>query len=516
MTVPVPGYDHPMAAPMTSLESTRSDRARWWALVVVCLAMFMNALDSSIVNVALPAIQHDLLFSQSSLTWVVDAYLISFGSFLLMAGRLGDLVGRKKVFLAGITVFTLSSMVCGAAPSQAVLIGGRFLQGVGGALSASVIIAIIVTEFPRTVEQAKAMSAYIFVAVGGGSIGLLVGGILTQALSWHWIFFINLPIGVITFVLGRALIDENEGLGIRVGVDIAGSVLVTVSLMVGIYAISKAAEYGWASLHTVGFGGAAALLLATFFWVESWLADPIMPLRILRIRTLTSSSVIRGLLATGMFTTFFLGALYLENVLRYSPIRTGLAFLPMSLMMGLLSTGITARLVTRFGNKQVLVPGMLAATAGLLLLTAVGPHSGYGVVMFPAFVLIGFGAGTSFMPLLSIAMAEVPTADAGLGSGIVNVSMQMAAAIGLAVLGTVATNHARSMVAAGHSVPSALTGGYRLAFLIAAICVGAGTVLALVLLEGLPVRAAARGERRARGSQVDHVTATDSAGPEAA
>jgi EmrB/QacA subfamily drug resistance transporter len=453
---------------------------------VVCLAMFMNALDSSIVNVALPDIQKDLHFTASGLTWVVTAFLISFGSFLLMAGRLGDLIGRRKVFLSGIVIFTLSSVACGVAQSQAMLIVGRFFQGIGGAFSSSVIIAIIVTEFPKAGERSRAMSAYIFVAVGGGSIGLLVGGILTQALSWHWIFFINVPIGVFTFVFGRVLIVENVGLGIRNGVDVTGSVLVTVSLMLGIYAISTTTEYGWLSAHTLGFGGASVALLVAFFVLESRIGNPIMPLRILAIRTLTRSSVIRGMLATGMFTTFFLGALYLEGVLGYTPVQTGLAFLPMSVSMGILSAGITARLVTRFGDKRVLIPGMVAGTAGLLLLTTLGTTTPYVSVMLPAFLLIGVGAGTAFAPLLSIAMADVPVADAGLGSGIVNVSMQMASALGLAVLSAVATAHTHSLEASGHPTPVALTDGYRLAFLIGAVLVGIGTVVAAVGLENHP------------------------------
>jgi EmrB/QacA subfamily drug resistance transporter len=471
---------------MSTLMATRSYRVRWWSLVVVCLAMFMNALDSSIVNVALPDIQRELHISQGSLTWVVDAYLITFGSFLLMAGRLGDLIGRKKVFLAGIALFTVSSIVCGAATRQGVLIAGRFAQGIGGACSSSVVIAIIVTEFAEPAERAKAMSAYIFVAVGGGSIGLLVGGVLTQALSWHWIFFINVPIGVITLVLGWGLIVENDGLGIRNGVDITGSVLVTLALMLGIYAIIQATASGWASVQTLGCGGAALALLVFFFLLEARLKNPIMPLRILRIRTLADSSVIRGLLATGMYTTFFLGALYLEKVRGYSPIRTGLAFLPIALTMGVLSVGITARLVLRFGTKRVLIPGMVAATIGVLWLAQGGQSAHFTTVLFPAFLLIGFGAGTSFMPLLSIAMTDVPTADAGLGSGIVNVSMQMAAALGLAVLGTVATNHTRQLIASGHPQTAALTAGYQLAFLIAALCVGVGTLVALVRLKGPP------------------------------
>ncbi|HEX3796271.1 MAG TPA: MFS transporter, partial [Acidimicrobiales bacterium] len=299
-----------------TIESTqRSDRRRWIALIVVCLAMLMNALDSSIVNVALPSIQHDLGFSQANLTWVIDAYLITFGSFLLMAGRLGDLIGRKRVFLGGVALFTASSAVCGFATSQAMLIAGRFVQGAGGALSASVILAIIITEFPQKAERARAMSAYIFVAVGGGAVGLVLGGIISQTVNWHWIFFINLPIGVVTFVLGRILIVENVGLGIRRGVDVGGSILVTVALMVGIYAIVTVTQYGWVSVHTLVFVLATVAMLVGFVVLEGRLQNPIVPPRILRLRSLMGTSVIRGFLAAGMFSVFFLGALYLEHVL---------------------------------------------------------------------------------------------------------------------------------------------------------------------------------------------------------
>jgi EmrB/QacA subfamily drug resistance transporter len=476
---------------MSSLTLTESqqkhDRRRWIALIVVCLAMLMNALDSSIVNVALPSIQHDLGFSQSSLTWVIDAYLITFGSFLLMAGRLGDLIGRKLVFLSGIVLFTASSAVCGLATSQAMLIGGRFAQGAGGALSASVILAIIITEFPKPAERAKAMSAYIFVAVGGGAIGLLVGGVITQAISWHWIFFINLPIGIATFILGVFLIDENVGLGIRNGVDVAGSILVTAALMVGIYAIVTATQYGWTSAHTLGFGGVAVALLIGFFVLEGHLKNPIMPLRILKLRSLTGSSVIRAFLATGMFSTFFLGALYLEHVLGYDALQTGLAFLPISVVIAALSSGITARLVNRFGALRVLIPGLLTMSLGLLLIALAGEDANYWTQIFPAFVLMGLGAGTAFVPLLTIAMEEVPSEDAGLGSGIVNVSMQMSAAIGLALLSTLATNRTSTLEAQGRSSISALTGGYQLAFLIAAVFVLVGAILTpLILREPRP------------------------------
>jgi EmrB/QacA subfamily drug resistance transporter len=458
------------------------DRRRWVALVVVCLAMLMNALDGSIVNVALPDIQRSLHFTQSGLTWVVDAYLISFGSFLLMAGRLGDLIGRKKVFLAGVALFTLASVACGAADTQAMLVGARFVQGIGGALSSSVIVAIIVTEFPSPAERAKAMSAYVFVAVGGGSVGLLAGGVLTQALSWHWIFFVNVPVGIATVVLGRLLIVENVGLGIRQGVDWAGSVLVTASVMVAIYAVVTVTSFGWWSAHTLTFAGIAVALFAAFVLLESRLRNPIMPLRILRLRTLTGSSVIRGLVISGMFATFFIGALFFEHVAGYSPLRTGAAFLPQAAVMAALSAGVTARLVNRFGNKPVLYPALAMAAVGLVLFATAGPHTGYFPRVFFAFVLLGLGAGASFLPLLQIAMSEIPHEDAGLGSGVVNVSMQLAGAVGLAVLSTVATDRSRSLVAAGHDLVSALAGGYRLALLIAAGLVLLGLVLAPFLL----------------------------------
>ncbi len=467
-----------------------SDHRRWIALVVVCLGQLMSVLDTTVVNVALPLIQHDLRFTQSSLTWVINAYLISFGSFLLMAGRVGDLIGRKRVFLSGVLLFTVASAVCGLAQDQLVLIAARFVQGAGGALSVSVILAIIVTEFPQPFERAKAMSAYMFVVVSGGSIGLLAGGALTQAINWHWIFFINLPIGVATVLLGRALIQENEGIGRKGGVDVVGSVLVTVAMMVGVYAIVEVPQYGWGSPHTLGFGGAAIALLATFLRVQATVANPIMPLRILRLRGLIGSSAVRGFLVTGMFTTFFLGALYLQQVLHYSAVATGLAFLPMTLTVAILSLGVTARMVARVGPMRTLVPGLLSCAAALVLLSTAGVHASYFPTVFFAYLLLGLGAGSSFMPLLSIAMADVPPRDAGLGSGIVNVSMQVSAALGLAVLSTIATNHTHALSAQGRPLVSALTGGYHLAFEIAAAVVAVGVIVAIVVLRPPQAQAA--------------------------
>jgi EmrB/QacA subfamily drug resistance transporter len=459
-----------------------SDRRRWMALIVVCLAQLMIVLDTTIVNVALPQIQHDLHFTQGNLTWVINAFLVTFGSFLLLAGRLGDLLGRKRVFLLGVTVFTAASVLCGLSPTQGVLIGARFIQGVGAALQASVILAIIVTEFPEPRERARAMSAYVFTAVAGGSLGLLAGGVLTQALSWHWIFFVNLPIGAATAALGKLLVPDDEGAGVGHGVDWLGSVLVTVSLMTAVYAIVQATDHGWGSWQVLGFGAVAIALMGAFLSVESRVANPIMPLGILRLRSLIGSSVVRGFLVTGMYSTFFLGTLYLEHVQHLSALQTGLAFLPWTVTVGILSLGVTARLVGRFGSFPVMIAGMVTVIAGLALLSTAGVHTSYFPTVFFAFFAIGLGIGSAFMPLLQIAMADVPAADAGLGSGITNVSQQVAGALGLAVLGTVATNHTKALVAEHHPLAASLVSGYHFAFVIGAACVSAGILTALGVL----------------------------------
>jgi EmrB/QacA subfamily drug resistance transporter len=459
-----------------------SARRRWIALVIVCLGQLMIVVDASIVNVALPAIQRDLAFSQANLTWVVDGYMITYGSFLLLAGRLGDLVGRKRVFLTGLVLFVLASVACGLAQDQVMLVVGRFVQGFGGAVCAAVIVAIVATEFSHPVERATAMSVYTFVAVTGGSIGLLAGGVIVQSIDWHWIFFINVPIGLITLVLGRALIEEREGIGLEAGVDVLGSILITASMLVGVYAIVKSSEYGWGSAHTLGFGGVALALLAAFGWHETRLSNPIVPLHVLRLRSLVASCFVRGFAAIGMFSTFFLGALYLEHVRGFGALEIGLAFLPMTLSVAIMSSGITSRLVNRFGAKNTLLPGLVATGAALLVLASAGVDTAYFPTLFVAFALLGLGGGLSFMPLLHIAMGDVPARDAGLASGLVNVSMWISSAIGLAALGTIATNHSRSLAASGDSAAAALTGGYSLAFLIGAIVTGVSLVVALVAL----------------------------------
>jgi EmrB/QacA subfamily drug resistance transporter len=467
---------------LASVSNPTADSRRWATLIVVCFAQLMIVLDVTIVNVALPSIQHELDFSEANLTWVVNAFLVTFGSLLLLAGRLGDLVGRKRVFLAGVVTFTAASLLCGISSSEGELIAARLLQGVGAAAQASVILAIIVTEFPDAVARARAMSAYVFVSVAGGSLGLLAGGLLTEVLSWHWVFFVNLPIGIVTFALGRALIRADRGLGLQHGVDWLGSALVTLSLMSAIYAIVSATTHGWTSAHVLGMGGLAVALMAAFLGLEARIRNPIMPLRILRVRGLIDASVVRGFLVTGMYSTFFLGTLYLEHVRHYTALETGAAFLPWTLTVAVLSQGITARLVTRFGPLPVLTAGMATAAAGLLLFATVGPDTAFFPTIFFASFAIGLGIGNAFMPLLTLAMADVPAADAGLASGITNVAQQISGALGLAVLSTVAANHTKDLRSDGNGITSSLLGGYHVAFVAGAVAIATGIVLAFTLL----------------------------------
>jgi EmrB/QacA subfamily drug resistance transporter len=463
-------------------DEARRQRRRWIALAVLCLGQLMMVLDATIVNVALPSMQRDLHFTQSNLTWVINGYLITFGGVLLLAGRMGDLVGRKKVFIAGLTLFTFASVLCGAATSQAMLIAARLLQGVGGGVASSVILAIIVTEFPKRVEQTRAMGLYAFVSAGGGSIGLLAGGALTQSLSWHWIFFVNVPIGIAAVALGSVLIAENEGIGLAGGVDVLGSILITLATMLGAYAIVKSTEYGLLSARTLAVGGASLALLAGFLTLEGRIANPIMPLRVLRLRMLMGSSVVRGLLVTGMFSAFFLGSLYLERVLGYDAIQTGLAFMPLTVAIAVMSLGVSARLVERLGAVRTLTGGLVGIVVGLLLLADQGLHASYFPGLFLSFLVLGLGAGASFLPLLTIGMSDAPARDAGLASGIINVSVQLFGAMGLATLGTIATDHAKALSASGESIARALTGGYHLAYIVAAICVAGGILAAQLIL----------------------------------
>jgi EmrB/QacA subfamily drug resistance transporter len=454
---------------------SKTGRNRWMALIVLCVGMLMIILDSTIVNVALPSIQNDLGFSQADLAWVVNSYLIAFGGLLLLAGRLGDLVGRRRVFLAGLAVFTGASLLCGAADSQALLIGARFVQGIGGAMTSAVILGMIVTMFPEPREQAKAIGVFSFVASAGASIGLLAGGVLTQSISWHWIFFVNVPIGIATAALAVRLVQGDEGIGLRRGADAPGAVLVTGALMVGVYTILEAGGYGWASAHTLGFGAAALALLAAFVAREAWTPNPLMPLRIFRSRNVTGANIIQMLMVAGLFGMFFLGVLYLQRVLGYDAIDTGLAFLPVSVVIGAMSLAVSPRLIMRFGARATLLPGLILVATGLALFTRAPVEGDYLVDVLPTMLLLGTGAGMSFPSLATLAMSGADGSEAGLASGLVNTSLQVGGALGLAVLATLATSRTEHLVASGDSPTAALTGGFHLAFVIAA-----GLVLAAI------------------------------------
>jgi EmrB/QacA subfamily drug resistance transporter len=462
---------------------TPHDRSRWTALYVLCTGVLMIVLDVTVVNVALPSVQDDLGFSQSSLAWVVNAYLIAFGGLLLLAGRLGDLIGRRTVFLAGLGVFTVASLLCGLAQTQEMLIGARFLQGVGGAMSSAVILGMIVTMFPEPREQAKAIGVYAFVASAGGSVGLLAGGVLTQAINWHWIFFINVPVGLVTALLAARLLERDKGIGFAGGADIPGAVLVTGALMLGVYTIVKpAAEDGWGASGTLVLGGVSLALLAAFVAREATARTPLVPLRFLRSRNVAGSNVIQALGAAGMFGIFFVGSLYMERVLGYSALEIGLAFLPVTIAMGALSVRYSEPLITRFGARQTMIPGIVLVLAGLLLFTQAPVDGDYVRDVLPTMLLLGVGAGLFFPALMGIAMSSATPSDAGLASGVVNTTAQVGGALALAVLATLSTSRSDALLERGESTAAALTGGFQLAFWVAAGLVAAALVVALAVL----------------------------------
>ena len=456
-----------------------TDQNRWAALYVLCVGMLMIVLDATIVNVALPSIQDDLGFSQSDLAWVVNAYLIAFGGLLLLAGRIGDLIGQRRVFLVGLAVFTAASLMCALAQSQGMLIGARFVQGVGGALTSAVILGMIVTMFPEPREQAKAIGIYTFVAVAGGSIGLIVGGVLTQAINWHWIFFVNLPIGVATALAALRLVDGREGIGLGKGADIPGAVLLTGGLMLGVYTILEVEQQGWGSTQTLGLGGVAIALIAAFLVRQAKATNPLVPLRLFRSRNVSGANLVQALLVVGMFGMFFLGALYMQRVLGYDALEVGLAYLPTTLVMGTMSFRFSAQLNMRYGPKATLIPSMVAIGAGLLLFARTPVDATYVVDLLPPTVLIGLGAGLAFPSLMTLAMSGATPQDSGLASGLVNTSVQVGGAIGLAVLATLASERSDSALAQGESAASALNSGYHLAYLVGAALIGVALVVAL-------------------------------------
>jgi EmrB/QacA subfamily drug resistance transporter len=474
--------------PWPAAQRARSRRA---ALVVLCVGMLMIVLDATVVNVALPAIQADLGFTQSRLAWVVNAYLIAFGGLLLLAGRLGDLVSRRSVFLAGLGIFTAASLLCGLAPSQEVLVGARFIQGVGGAMTSAVILGMIVTMFPEPREQAKAIGVYAFVASAGGSVGLLAGGVLTQAVNWHWIFIVNVPIGIATAVLARRLLDKDAGAGFGAGADVLGAALITAALVVGIYTIVEpAAKRGWAAGQTLALGAVALGLLVAFVAREATARSPLVPLRVFRSRAVSGANAIQALAIGGLFGVFFLGALYLQQVLGYDALDTGLAYLPTTLVMGALSVRYADRLIMRFGARRILVPGLVAIAAGLALFARVPVDGSYLADVLPSMILIGAGVGACFPALMSLAMSGAAPEEAGLASGLVNTTGEVGAAVGLAVLATLSATRADNLLAQGAAPAVAATEGYHVGFWAAVGLVVLAIVVAVTALR--PERQAGR------------------------
>ncbi|HEV2902041.1 MAG TPA: DHA2 family efflux MFS transporter permease subunit [Gaiellaceae bacterium] len=462
-------------------------RNRWLALVVLCLGDLMIVLDVTIVGVALPSIREDLGFSETSLAWVVNAYLLTFGGFLLLGGRLGDLFGHRRLFLIGISLFTVASLGCGLATSQEALVAARAVQGLGGAVVSAVALSLIVTLFTEPTDRAKAMGVFGFVAAGGGSIGVLLGGILTDVLDWHWIFLVNIPIGIAVFALTLALIPAARGVAATGRLDVAGAVTVTASLMLAVYAIVNGNEQGWTSARTLGVLGAAVVLLAVFLAIEARVTAPLVPLGLFRLRNLAISNVVGVLWAAAMFAWFFLSALYLQLVLGYSPLEVGLAFLPGNLIMGFLSLGISAKLVMRFGIRPPLAVGLGLASLGLLLFARAPVDGNFVVDVLPSMILLGLGAGMAFNPVLLAAMSDVEPSDAGLASGVVNTAFMMGGALGLAVLASLAASRTDTLAASGDGPLEALTGGYHAAFLVGALFALAAAVIGGTLLRaGVP------------------------------
>jgi EmrB/QacA subfamily drug resistance transporter len=464
------------------MNTTENDRTRWLALYVLCAGMLMIVLDATIVNVALPSIQGSLHFSQANLAWVVNAYLIPFGGLLLLAGRMGDLLGQRRVFLIGLAIFTLSSLVCAASVSQEMLVAARFVQGVGGALASAVILGMIVTMFPEPGAQAKAIGVYGFVASAGGSIGLLLGGVLTDAISWHWIFLINLPIGIATAYLATRLVANPDGIGLSAGADFPGAGLITSSLMLGVFTILRIEAWGWNDPRIFVLGAVSLALLAIFLHRQATIANPLMPLRLFRSRNVAGSNALQALLVAGMFGMFFLGALYLQKVLGYSPLKVGFAFLPTTLVMGTLSLGFSEKLIMRFGPRTTLIPGVCMVVVALLLFARTPVDANYFIDLLPPFLLIGVGVGTSFPAIMTLAMSDATPEDAGLASGFVNTSMQVGGAIGLAVLATLSGERTKALLDDGESQLQALTSGYHLAYLGGAILAAIAVAIAVFVL----------------------------------
>ncbi|MFD4933844.1 DHA2 family efflux MFS transporter permease subunit [Streptomyces virginiae] len=475
----------PASTPSPSLSAPPSARSRRLALGVLATGMLMTILDGSIVTVAMPAIQGDLGFTPVGLSWVVNAYLIAFGALLLLAGRLGDLIGRKRMFLAGTAVFTAASVVAGLATSPEILIAARFLQGAGSAMASAVSLGILVTLFTEPRERAGAIGVFSFTGAAGASIGQVLGGVLTDALTWNWIFFINLPIGIAVLLVALRALPGDRGLGLKAGADGLGALLVTSGLMLGIYTVVKIETYGATSAHTLGFGALALVLLAGFLVRQATARHPLMPLRIFRSRSVLGANLVQMLMVAALFSFQILVALYLQNVLGYSAAETGLAMLPAAAVIGLVSLTVSARLNSRFGERKVLLAGLVLLVGVLGLLTRLPgrpDHADYLTDLLPV-MLLAAGFGLALPALTSLGMSGAREADAGLASGLFNTTQQIGMALGIAVLSTLAASRTESLTAAGAPVPEALTGGYHLAF-----AVGTGLVLVALTVAATVLR----------------------------
>ncbi|OFQ47473.1 MFS transporter [Achromobacter xylosoxidans] len=457
-------------------------RQRWWALMVLCLGVLMIVLDTTIVNVALPSIREDLNFTETSLVWVVNAYMLTFGGFLLLSGRLGDLLGHRRMFLAGLVLFTVASLACGLARGQGLLIAARAAQGLGGAVVSAVSLSLIMNLFTEAGERARAMGVYGFVCAGGGSLGVLLGGLLTSKLSWHWIFLVNIPIGVAVYALCLRLLPAARGAAGGGRLDVAGALTVTASLMLAVYAVVNGNEAGWTSAQSLGLLGAAALLMALFLAIEARVAEPLMPLALFRLRNVATANVVGVLWAAGMFAWFFVSALYMQLVLGYDAMQVGLAFLPANLIMAAFSLGLSAKLVMRFGIRGPLATGLLMAALGLALFARAPVDGHFAADVLPGMLLLGLGAGIAFNPMLLAAMSDVEPSQSGLASGVVNTAFMMGGALGLAVLASLAAARTAAQAGAGAAPVAALAGGYRVTFLAGAVIAAVAAALAAALV----------------------------------
>ncbi|WP_026930309.1 DHA2 family efflux MFS transporter permease subunit [Glycomyces tenuis] len=466
--------------------STRTDqslRTRWLAVIVLSAAQVMIILDQNIVNVALPAIREDLAFSQANLVWTVNAYVIPFGGLLLLAGRLGDLIGRKQVFLAGLALFIAASAAAALADTQELLLAARFVQGIGGAVTAAGLLGMIVTIFPEPEHQAKAIGVYGFASAGGGAAGSVIGGVLTDALGWEAVFYVNVPIGLAVAALAWRLLPADRGVGLRAGADVIGAALVTSGLMLAVYTLVETERYGWGSPRTLGLGALAAVLVAGFFWRQSKAAAPLIPLRILRSRNVAGANLAQALMVGAAFGFMYFTVLYLQQVLGFTPLAAGLAFLPAPIVIAVVSMAVAPRLLARFGARPLVLTGLPLMVVGFVLFAQMRADGSYAADVLPGMLTAPLGFGLTMPALMSLGMSDSRPEDAGVTSGLFNTAQQVGGAVGLAVLSTAVAARTDGLLEQGRSTAEALTGGYRTGYTIAAVFVVVGLVVAATMLK---------------------------------